>query len=175
MNKILRVTSAINIEFLRYIRNFGIPAQQVFRVEMLLQSEDVDENDFIVSLYEAEDIFNRFFGDRWSDSILVERGVSVPPDLGKIVYVDFNPTIENIAIEIFNTLTPVFRERFDAILEKVTVFIPLGDSSYGLDSGIEPPIPPCPPYPPCPPKPSYPPCPKCKPTYKEYNSDYDYR
>ena len=107
--------------------------QPMYKMRLTFASNKLDELDFMMPIRSIDKIFYECVGDYWSGAILVPKGVQMSPDMGKIVYVDFNPSIEAAAQAVYEYLAPVYKARLGITLESVETFIQMGSASYSID------------------------------------------
>lgn len=107
----------------------------ITEINLMLGRDQLDESDYVMDMIEARSYFDNCIRDYWDGAILVEDGVPVDPSMGKLIYVDFNPSLENISKAVYDCLAPKFFQDGVQLLKAVEVVVDDGTATYTPEDG----------------------------------------
>ena len=85
---------------------------------------------FTMNMTQVGLIFDNIVSSQWNMRCLVQCGQPLVGATMPVVYVDFSPSIENIAYNVFMMLKGVMYEQINAVIDSVEVIDPMGMAVY---------------------------------------------
>lgn len=124
----LIVKNPINTD--RFITDYGFTPKALIGVDLILEGMVDEPEGFMMSMLDAQQMFIDMFGYCWNRATLIERGEQFVPPAGPTVYVDFSPSLENIAKHVFDHMMPEMLQRYNVMLVGVAAVSEMGDALY---------------------------------------------
>lgn len=132
----LELVSKNTLRTNRYITDYGLTTNTfgaLIEVDLVVVGKVRDEQGFMMDMMKLRRLFYELIGECWDRGILIQKGECIDLPSETLVYVDFSPSLENIAREIFECLAPIIDQRYCVKLIKVVAKSDLGKAIYKCD------------------------------------------
>lgn len=115
----------------RYFDTFGLSIQPLTEIQLILLGTTSKKDKVLVDMDKVSNLFNKLYGVVWNNAVLAMKGTIVDTPITPVIYLDYIPSLENIALYIYEDMAPIIKRTFNIELVQVNAI-----SAYGLASYI---------------------------------------
>ena len=126
MEQELMIRNVINTA--RYFEGYGLTLESLKEVQLVLGCDSSTPDGFTVNMLDIQNMFNRIYGSLWNNALVAKKGTYVDAPINPVIYLDYSPTLENIAKAIYQDMALLIEKDYSMLLTQVVAMSDMGDA-----------------------------------------------